>query len=51
MLEHYDYIPIFCGALTGLIAGFVVLMAVMAQSKDFGGLILFIFLPGYTFWD
>ena len=46
----YDYFPILSGAVTGLIAGFVVLIAIMAQYRGSEGLILLIFIPGYTFW-
>lgn len=46
----YDYFPILSGAVTGLIAGFIVLVAIMAQYRGSEGLILLIFIPGYTFW-
>lgn len=47
---NYDYVPSLSGAVTGLITGFVVLVAIMAQYKGSNGLILFIYLPGYVFW-
>lgn len=47
---NYDYIPSLSGAVTGLIAGFIVLVAILAQYKGSDGLILLIYLPGYVFW-
>ena len=47
---NYDYVPSVSGAVTGLIAGFIVLIAIMAQYRGSDGLILFIYLPGYVFW-
>jgi len=47
---NYDYVPSISGAVTGLIAGFAVLITIMAQYRGSNGLILFIYLPGYVFW-